>query len=90
MQNGDGLRGKAYYQSCIAFRKPGSYRYYYIFTIGNYSYPPNDGLRYSIVDMEANGGEGAVVQIQKNIALGGGGDAMDVVTATLHQNNRDI
>lgn len=88
MQNGYGLSGKAYYQTCVAFRKPGSFRYYYIFTIGNYSFPPNDGLRYSLVDMDANGGEGAVVQ--KNIALGGGGDAMDVVTATLHKNNRDV
>ncbi|MBK7211812.1 MAG: hypothetical protein IPH88_00640 [Bacteroidales bacterium] len=70
MQNGDGLLGIAYYQSCIAFRKPDSYRYYYIFTVGNFSFPPNDGIRYSVVDMEANAGEGAV--ISKNLYLTGG------------------
>jgi gliding motility-associated-like protein len=88
MQNGDGLLGKSFYQPVIAFRKPGSDRYYYIFTIGNFSFPPNDGLRYSLVDMEANGGEGKV--ISKNLTLTGGIDAMDVLTATLHKNNRDI
>ena len=38
--------------------------------------------------MEANGGEGAVVS--KNLYLTGGNDAMDVITATLHKNNRDV
>jgi len=74
MQNGDGLLGTAYYQSCITFPKPGSKRFYYIFVVGNYLITPWTGLRYSLVDIEANGGEGKVVY--KNYFLAGGNDAM--------------
>ena len=88
MQNGDGLLGTAYYQSCITFPKPGSKRFYYIFVVGNYHITPLTGIRYSLVDIEANGGEGKV--IYKNFYLSGGDDAMDVLTATVHRNNRDV
>jgi len=85
MENGDGLLGRSP-QGCIVFRMPGSQKYYYLFTIG--SRIPLYGLRYSIIDIEANNGEGKV--IVKNHNAVGGGDAMVVLTATFHQNNRDV
>jgi gliding motility-associated-like protein len=86
MENGDGLLGYGK-QACITFPQPGSKRYYYLFTVDNYNINGN-GLRYSIIDMDANGGVGKV--ILKNHNAVGGGDAMVVLTATFHRNNRDV
>lgn len=68
MLNGTGLLGNiSSTQSSIIVPKPGSNRYFYIFTV-----PELDewyGLRYSLVDMELDGGLGGLVNDQKNVFL---------------------
>ena len=83
MENGDGLLGWGK-QACITFPQPGSKRYYYIFTVDLGAF----GFRYSMIDMEANTGEGRVTV--KNQSIIGGADATIALTATLHRNNRDV
>ncbi len=90
MENGNGILCGHYFQSCIAFPKPGSSRYYYLVAVGDDPLTPssNYGGWYSIIDIEANSGLGKV--IVKNIMLDFGEDAMIDLTATYHKNNKDI
>jgi gliding motility-associated-like protein len=91
MDNGTGILGGRSFSSCVAFAKPGSSRFYFLFTVGeppDATPPFNVGGRYSIIDMQANGGLGKVTV--KNIMLDQGEDAMIKLTATFHKNNRDI
>jgi hypothetical protein len=70
MQNGTGLYGNpSSTQSSIVVPKPGSATQYYLFTVDQTGLPenPGRGLNYSIVDMGANSGDGAV--IDKNTPL---------------------
>ena len=59
-------------QSCMAIPMPGNDRYYYLFHIGK-AYPPNSAvsspciLYFTKIDMQQNGGLGAVVE--KNIKI---------------------
>ena len=84
MENGNGLMGhESSTQSAIIIPKPGAQQHYYVFTVpaeGTY------GFRYSTVDMEINGGLGAV--ISKNILLQA--PAAEGINATLHNNGEDI
>ena len=68
MPNGDNLLGNFFNstQSATIIQKPGSLNLYYIITIGDYS--NNYGLRYSVVDMNLNGGLGDVTS-EKNVLL---------------------
>ena len=91
MENGTDIMGGRDHTSCIAFAKPGSSRFYYLFTVGESPgrTPPRDyGGRYAIIDMQANGGLGKVSV--KNIMLDNAEDAMVQLTATFHKNNHDI
>lgn len=75
-------------QSALIVKKPGFDRIYYIFTLdaGSYVEPPNGGLTYSVVDMAANSGKGAVLKY--NIHLR---DSMtEKLTATFAANGKDI
>lgn len=66
MPNGTGLLGHASSsQSSVIVQRPLSTRYYYIFTVSFQN--ANNGVRYSVVDMNANGGLGDV--ITKNVLL---------------------
>jgi len=66
MPNGTGLLGHASSsQSSVIVQRPLSTRYYYIFTVSFQN--ANNGVRYSIVDMNANGGLGDI--ITKNVLL---------------------
>jgi len=72
MPNGDGLLGGtpellSSTTAAIICEKPGSEGDYYIFTIDEQS--SNNGVRFSVVDMELNGGMGDIVAGQKNIPV---------------------
>lgn len=72
MPNGTGLFGSSSGQlssttAAVICEKPGSPNQYYLFTIDEQF--STGGLRYSVVDMNLNGGLGAVVAGQKNIAV---------------------
>jgi len=70
MQNGSGLLGHlSSTQSSLLVPKPGSQRYFYLFTTDAF-YQSNlqNGFRYSVIDMCMDGGLGAVTD-QKNILL---------------------
>lgn len=67
MVNGTGLLGhSSSMQSATIVPKPGSSNLYYIFTTDNEHDP--DGFRYSVVDMDLDGGNGAVTTV-KNILV---------------------
>ncbi len=90
MENGTGLKGDAF-QNSVIVKRPGSKRYYYIFTVDNSeAIPgnPHDGAMYNLIDMEANGGSGKV--IQKNIPLFKGNLASSCITSVLHYNLKDV
>src|SRR5687768_9450754 len=60
MPNGNGLLGgKSSTQSALILQKPGSETIFYIFTTDIQA--QSDGLRYSILDMSKDGGNGDIV-----------------------------
>ncbi len=63
---------------------------YYLFTVGHHPFPPYplNGLRYSVIDMQLDGGLGDIVPGMKNIPLPMGDSAWVALTATRHQNNK--
>ena len=72
MPNGNGLLGGSAAllsstTAAVIIPKPGSNNLYYIVTIDE-QFSPN-GVQYSIVDMNLNGGLGDIVNNQKNIFL---------------------
>ena len=71
MQNGSGLHGNnSSTQSGIVVPKPGDNHTYYIFTVDEAFGPPSSqGMQYSVVDMNLDGGLGGIVTGQKNIRL---------------------
>lgn len=72
--------------SAVIVPKPGSSRYYYVFTS-----PVNatDGIYYSIIDMSLNGGLGDVASCAKNVLIGEAPFAEKLTTA-LHANGHDV
>jgi hypothetical protein len=85
MANGDSIVAEGWYQEFVIVPFPDSIGFYYLFSVGVTSgYHP--GLYYSIVDMNANGGLGAVVS--KNIQLTNH-LAFDGISAVKHGNGRD-
>jgi len=89
MPNGFGLSGSfSSSQSALIVKKPGSNRYYYIFTTdAQFGIMGGCGcLSYSVVDMSLNGGTGDVTQ--KNIVLS---NVMEEkISGVLHRNRQDI
>lgn len=71
-------------QSGVIVPKPGSKDIFYVFTV--HTIDPPKGLKYTIVDMNANGGLGDVKE--KNIPILSPTD--EKVTAVRHKNNKDI
>lgn len=85
MDNGTGLLGgSSSTQSCIIVPQPMSNNLFYIFTVPQEI--GTDGLRYSMVDINLNGGLGAITT--KNIFLIQ--PMEEKVTAVLHSNKVDI
>jgi PKD repeat protein len=94
MLNGSGLLGNPQsVQSAQVVPAPGANNLFYLFTtdadggqgtLGG----GNQGLRASLIDMNANGGLGAVVSGRKNILLDN--EASEKVIATMHGNGCDV
>lgn len=69
MQNGIGIGGNnaLYGFSNLSVRLPLSKKLYYVFTCdGSLSYQNNDGVCYSIIDIETNLGQGRVLSKKKS------------------------
>ncbi len=72
MSNGAGLLSGASQsasQGVIIVPQPGSVSRYFLFTVDEEFNNGDNGFRYSIVDMSLDGGNGAVVQSEKNILI---------------------
>ncbi len=85
MQNGDTVQGEAWYNELTIIPKPNSNNLYYLFSMSETNVP-TQGMWYSLVDMNANGGLGSV--IVKNVRMNNFRNA-DCVTAIKHGNGRD-
>ncbi len=84
MQNGDNLVGDTNAtHACIFLKQPLSERFYYLFTCSSDDIP---GINYSVIDMQADNGNGAV--IQKNIPLLASNS--EKLAATYADNGQDI
>ena len=83
ISNGDSIKGGGLYHELTIVPYPGSDSLFYVFNIG---VTLDLGFYYSIVDMSANGGFGAV--IQKNVQLENF-QAVDCLSAVKHGNGRD-
>jgi gliding motility-associated-like protein len=80
MMNGDNIlpstHGDIWSRRYIAFPKPGMDSRYYIFSISHYDFV--DGMYYSVIDMELDGGLGGVTS-EKNIRLTAADYAQDKI-----------
>ncbi len=90
MMNGTGLMGhQSSTHSALIVPNPGNTNRHFIFTAdaGAYENPPNDGLRYSVVDMTMDNGNGAIITSNKNILLMD--SCTEKIAATIHANGTD-
>jgi len=89
MLNGNGLMGAAGHstQSALILPKPGSLTLYYIITSDTGSNAGNLGIHFSIVDMNLNGGLGAVT-VKNNVLLPS--NSTEKLTAVRHCNGTDF
>lgn len=85
MTNGDSIVGEGWYQELLTIPMPSSDSLYYLFSIG-VAGSSQIGFYCSIIDMNANGGLGAV--IQKNVQLENF-KVVDGMNAVKHGNGRD-
>ncbi len=83
LANGDSIVGEGWYYELAMIPSPGQANLFYLFSIG---VTTNFGLYYSIIDMNQNGGSGAVMQ--KNVQLLNY-RCSDGLTAVKHANGRD-
>lgn len=87
MPNGSGLMGNnTAGHTATIIRKPGSTNLYFLFTLD--AFAGAYGLRYSVVDMNLNGGLGDVVSGQKNIVVVA--PCSEQVVPVKHANNTDV
>jgi gliding motility-associated-like protein len=80
--------GQSATQSAIIAKKPGNNRLYYIFTVPDLDISGTRGLRYTVVDMDANNGFGDFTQTM-NATLNAA-PTEEKITAVKHANNQDI
>ena len=92
MPNGTGLLGGEVTCQFMAVQDISNHNLYYIFTVDHAPtlINPTAGLRYSVLDMQLDGGKGDIVTGMKNIPLPMGDSVYTSLTATRHQNNRDV
>ncbi len=83
MENGDSIIGEGWYNELQIIPFPEDSMKYYLFSV---SVAGNNGVFYSIVDLNENGGEGKI--IQKNILLGSY-YAYDAMASYKNGNGRD-
>lgn len=87
MPNGSGLTGcTSSTQSSLIVRKPGSFKTYYIFTTDCAENYGMNGLKYSIIDLNADNGLGDVIIKNKSLFT----PTSEKLTAVLHRNKKDI
>jgi gliding motility-associated-like protein len=86
MPNGSGLLAGNSTTQCIIIPKPLDCSKYYIFHAGDHQSPST--LRYTLVDMCLNNGNGDVDNVQKNILLYN--SSSEKITAVKHNNGIDI
>lgn len=86
MSNGGGLLGHNSGGNCaFGVKKPGNNSEYYLFTSD--AWAGSNGLRYSIIDMSLDGGNGAVTAVKNEILLE---SATEKILAIPHSNNNDF
>ena len=90
MPNGSGLYCHNGMQTLFAIKNPGSENLYYLFHIYNMLPTLFLGLYYSVLDMNLDGGNGDIIPGTKNTPIPDMSDAMPMLTATRHQNNKDV
>ncbi len=90
MPNGAGLFGGSGFCQVMSVQDLTNHNLYYLFTVGGPLTPvePINGLRYSVIDMQLNGGLGDIVPGMKNIPLPMGDSVCLTLTATRHHNNK--
>jgi uncharacterized protein (TIGR02145 family) len=93
MPNGHSLNPIGWWATQIVFCVPSlqDTNLFFLFTIDKYftsGYPNPHGLRYSIIDMQLDGGLGDIESGQKNIPIPSAWDACENVTGTRHHNNK--
>jgi len=85
MPNGEQLKGNiSSTQSAVIVPKPGSSHIYYIFTVT--AWGGRDGLKYSVVDMEADGGKGDIIKKNDSLYY----SVTEKLTAVLHKNKESV
>ena len=92
MPNGSGLNGFiTTMHGVFSVQSLTNKNQYYLFYIPLYGNAPimPQGLFYSVVDMQLNGGLGAIVTGMKNIAVPLGESVAPWMSGTRHRNNRD-
>ncbi len=74
--------------SSVAFPKPGSKNLYYIVTcdVAQYFDPPNDGIHYTLIDMNLKNGMGDFVEVNKPLWK----PTAEKIIALRHTNGEDI
>ncbi len=89
MPNGENILG-FYFASmgALIVQQPGSDHLYYVFTVST-EFPDNNGMYYSVVDMNLDGGLGDVTS-EKNIPLDRAWAASNKLTSVRHTNGKDI
>ena len=92
MANGTGLNyWTANSQLCFSVQDLTDPLKYRLFTLGAYNIPPlPQGLYYSVIDMNLNGGLGGIVTGLKNIVVPNAQNTCNWMTATRDYNNKDI
>jgi hypothetical protein len=86
MVNGDGLLGHNSGGNCaFGVKKPGNNSEYYLFTSD--AWAGSNGLRYSVIDMSLDGGNGAVTSVKNEVLLS---SATEKILAIPHSNNSDF
>lgn len=93
MPNGSGLLGTNYNsQPVYSIQNLSNVNRYYLFYMGPYGFLPlfPQGLYYSVIDMELNGGLGDIITGMKNIPVPGGGNVANWMTGTRKHNNIDV
>ncbi len=84
------LLGGGVHAQIIAVQDLTYHNLYYLFTVQDPTYFPEQiiGLRYSVIDMQLDGGLGGIVSGMKNIPLPMGDSVITTLTATRHHNNK--
>jgi len=94
MPNGSWLLfGLNYSQPVFAVKQIDYDHLYYLFGLQypqEVTPPVQPGLFYSVIDMDLDGGLGAVVPSMRNLPVPQAEDACEKLHATRHQNNRDV